>query len=249
MRAKPWLALCLVPALMATSCIYPIGVHVEQDTAGDPPEFRFSHHGRPLVRLDTLSVSGCPERTSYSAVYTQREHPELPVLWRIVRDPNAPATTEAPRIRYGRVPAGYVEQKPAEPLPSGGCYNVYAAGPGNAPETWPNFGGQTIHLLPDGRLVEGTPSGYAVNAHPFRQVNRAAVACARGYRRARTPADSAAVDARAFAVLDASLSCGWLQGNWPDLMNEPQSAERLFVALLATAAAVGVSIYLDELWE
>jgi hypothetical protein len=243
-RAKIWLALCLIPALMATSCIYLIGVQVEPGAAaGEPPAFAFSHHGVPLARLDSFSVSGCPERTSYDAPYTQWEHPELPVLWRIVRDHNAPATAEAPRIRYGQVPAGYVERKPAEPLRPGGCYNVYVAGPGNAPETWPNFGGQTFHLLPDGRLLAGTPSGYLGNSRPFREINRAGVACVRGYRHARTPADSAAIDARAFSVMDTPLTCGWLRGNWPDLMNDTQSAEQIAAVLLFTTAAVLAGIY------
>jgi hypothetical protein len=55
---------------------------------------------------------------------------------------------------------------------------------------------------------------------------------ARGYRLARTPADSAAVDAREYAVLNTPLSCGHLRTRWPDAMHSPVTRERTLLGLL-----------------
>jgi hypothetical protein len=155
------------------------------------------------------------------------------IVWRIARD-DAPSTlTEPLRITYGRVPPGYREGRAAEPLVPGGCYQAGALAAEQPLSPLAGFGGERFHVLPNGQLITGYSGGLIHSSRPFRQLNRAAVGCTRGYRRARTPADSAAVDARQYTVLDNRLSCQWLYANWPDLMTNPASTEHGVLAILA----------------
>lgn len=235
MRAKLWLALALTPALLATTCFYYVGVEVEPgDTPADPPAFRFEYRGDP-VAVEAFQVSVCPDTAEYVSP-DAFPYPASAIAWRIVREERRPARPEDLRIVYGQVPAGFREETRAQPLRPGGCY--HAGAQGRTPkETSTVHGGEMLHVLPDGRLLTSESGGLA-GPRPFREINRASVACARGYRRALTAADSAAVDERAFSVMDASLTCGWLNENWPDLMSNPRSGERTTLALILSGAAV-----------
>lgn len=247
----PWLAMALVPALLATSCPVFIGVHVATGTDGPTaPELRFWYERTPLRQVDSLTVYACPPRAVYGAAYDSALL-TLPVQWRITRDTGAAPAGEPLRVTYGRVPAGYREEAPAAPLATGGCYLARVVARVDSalakPLKWLDLdGAQTFRLLPDGRIIMGVPEGTLYDRRPLRETNRAAVACRRGYRRARTPADSAAVDAREHAVLDYPLSCGWLRAHWPDVMSGPQTTERTILGAVGAAISVALAILASE---
>jgi len=71
-------------------------------------------------------------------------------------------------------------------------------------------------------------------------VDRAAVGCRRGYRRARSFADTIAVDARVWPVSDTTVTCGFLRHRDPDMIARAESTERLLLqaagGILAAAA-------------
>lgn len=227
MRRTLWLAVALSPALMASQCIHPVHVAVAPGRQpGDAPAFDFEYRGEPLTYVEAFQVADCLDPRAQ------------PVTWRIVRDGQTPNAPGPLRVTYGGVPRGYREMTPAQPLAPGGCYHatVEALPPLGEPMRTP-AGGETFRLLPNGRIVVGQPAGLFNNPRPFRQLNRAAVGCTRGWRRADTAADSAAVDAREYALLDARVSCGWLFSQWPGVVEDPLSTERATLALAGLLAA------------
>lgn len=226
MRGKLWMAVALCPALMASQCVEPVRVQLEP---ADPPAFQFTYRGDVLTVLQSFQVRTCP-------------HDGNRVVWRIGRN-DAPLTqTEPLRIAYGHVPRGYREARAAEPLRPGGCYETGAVAVEQHPRPRGTLGGVRFRVLPNRQLVAGWPGGLGLSSQPFRQINRAAVDCDRGYRRARTEADRDAVDAREHAVLEARVSCAWLRTHWPDLMERPASTERGLLGLLGLAG-LAVAIY------
>lgn len=241
-RRLPWLVFALVPALLATSCPAVIRVDVAPGPEGTTaPEFRFSYQRTALRKVDSLTVYACPQRAVYGAEYDSALS-KLPERWRITREDGAPAQ-EPLRVIYGHVPPGYREEAPAAPLAVGGCYHARAVARLDSalarPLKWFDVDGtQTFRLLPDGRMILGTPEGTFFDRRPLRETNRAAVACARGYRRARTQADTTAVDVREYAVLDHPLPCGWLRTHWPDVLTSPQTTERTLLG--AVGVAIGI---------
>jgi hypothetical protein len=242
----------LVPALLATSCPVFIRVDVAPGPAGATvPELRFSYERTALRKVDSLTVYACPQRAVYGAEYDSALM-KLPVRWRITRDERAAPAQEPLRVIYGSVPAGYREEAPAAPLAMGGCYHARAVARLDSalakPLKWLDVdGAQTFRLLPDGRMILGTPEGTFFDRRPLRETNRAAVACTRGYRRARTAADTAAVDVREYTVLDGPLSCGWVRTHWPDVLTAPQTTERTVLAAVAVVVgAVGIILSSDE---
>lgn len=243
-RCSAWLVIALVPALLATSCPAFIRVDVGPGPDGTTaPELRFSYERTALRKVDSLTVYACPQRAVYGAEYDSALL-KLPVRWRITRDERAAPAQEPLRVIYGRVPPGYREEAPAAPLAVGGCYHARAVARLDSalakPLKWLDLDGtQTFRLLPDGRMILGTPEGTFFDRRPLRETNRAAVGCARGYRRALTSTDSAAVDAREYVVLDRPLSCGWLRAHWPDVLTSPQTTERTVLA--AVAVVVGLA--------
>jgi hypothetical protein len=238
-----WLALALVPALLATSCPAFIRVDVAPGPGGaTAPELRFSYQRTALQKVDSLTVYACPPQAVYGAEYDSALL-KLPVRWRITRDEGAAPAQEPLRVTYGRIPPGYREEAPAAPLAVGGCYHVRAVTRLDSalakPLKWFDVdGAQTFRLLPDGRMIVGNPEGTFFDRRALRETNQAAVACARGYRRARTQADSAAVDGREHAVLNHPLSCGWLRTHWPDVLTSTQTTERTLLA--AVASVIGL---------
>lgn len=246
-RRAPWLAIALAPLLLATSCPAFIRVHVEPGPGGaTAPELRFSYERTPLRKVDSLTVYACPQRAVYGNEYDSALL-RLPVRWRITRETGADAATEPLRVIYGRPPAGYREEAPAAPLAVGGCYHARVVARLDSalakPLKWFDVdGAETFRLLPDGRMLVGTPEGTFFDRRPLRETNRAAVACARGYRRARTRADSSAVDAREHLILEHPLSCGWLRVHWPDVLSGPQTTERTLLGALAAAIGIVVAV-------
>lgn len=236
-RGAPWLVIALAPALLATSCPAFVRIAVELGTAADgsAPELRFTYARTALRALSSLTIYGCPgDQLTRFAYDSALQH--VPVVWRIVREEDAPAGAAQLRITYGRVPAGYREEAPAAPIARGDCYYAHAVA---FPDTSVGQayiagleGGETFRLLSDGRVVLGTPNIALFDRRPLREINRAAVGCTRGYRRARTQADTAAVDARAYAVLETPVSCGHLRTRWPDVMRGPTTTERTLLGIL-----------------
>lgn len=230
MRGRRMFAAAMLPALMANQCIRMIDVRADTDAAGEPPSFFLAFDGERLSVVKWFEVTECARGAGGS-------------MWRIVPDGRTQHRGEPLRITYGRVPHGYEESRPARPLEPGGCYDVDAEGIG-----LPAFpgGGETLRVLPNGRVVAGNPGGLLGSSRPYRQLNRAAVGCARRYRRAATAADSAAVDAREHAVLDAHPTCGWLGEHWPDLMSDPVTTEHGLLATLGTVAALALLVFIGE---
>lgn len=230
MRRKWLIAVALAPALMANQCFKLIDVRLAPDGASsEPPSFSFVFDGEPLSVLKRFKVGPCGGGP-------------LSMAWVLVPDGVTQHTGMPLRITYGRVPLGYREAFAAEPLAPGGCYRVEAEGIG-LPML--GIGWKTFRILPNGRLMEGEPAGI-LSSRAFRQVNRAAVGCARGYRRARSAADTASVAAREFGVLDARVSCGWLYETWPDLMSEPIATERALLGITAGLATIAGLIFLSD---
>lgn len=198
------LAIVVAPVLLATTC--PTGVSVSVQPPADPdapPAFTLRH---PTAQgsLASFEIRECADDGHR--------------LWRIV--PQAgPDTADPVHIVYGRVPAGYREDAPARPLERGGCYHALAD-----PDTTGLPGIGVFRLLPTGRYVLGYPNDPPSPAR--RALGRAVTACVRGYRGARTAADSAAVDARAYVVADAPISCGFLRERWPDALHGTEPVGR-----------------------
>lgn len=226
------MAIALAPALMANQCFKLIDIRVAPDpAAGDAPSFSFAYDGERLSVVKSFEVSGCPGG-------------RWGRMWRIVPDGRTQHPGEPLRITYGRPPRGYREEVPAQPLAPGGCYRAQAEGIG-LPAL--NFGGETFRILPSGRMVAGQPGGFLTSSTPFRQLNRAAVGCARGFRRAGTAADSARVQAREYPVAGERLSCGWLLESWPDVMSEPITTERGVLAVIAAVATIAGFVLFGQL--
>jgi hypothetical protein len=219
MRRTLWLALAISPLLMASQCFRVARVQVSPGAApGDPPSFGFAYRGQPLTGVQSFRVESCS---------ADGQGP----LWQIARVDETLTETEPLRITYGQVPRGFRERRPAEPLQAGGCYHASARGMEEVQLSRMIISGESFYLLSNRRMIVGSPAGLLHNPRPFRQINRAAAGCHRGYRRARTQEDSAAVDARRYRVLDDSPSCEWLNTHWPDLMSEPASTERTALTL------------------
>ncbi|HYR07691.1 MAG TPA: hypothetical protein VEQ60_07975 [Longimicrobium sp.] len=219
MRSALWLAIAISPLLMASQCYPVVDVSVAPGAAaGDPPSFQFAFRGDVLPRVQSFEVRRCGSDNDR-------------MVWQL-KLADAPDTeAEQLRITYGRVPPGYRESWPAVPLEPGGCYRANAVAVDQPLLYSATFGGATFRVLPNRTMIVGSPGGLVHNTRPFRQLNRAAVGCHRGWRRARTRADSAAVDARRYPVLDDRPSCDWLNTHWPELMSEPASTERAGLAL------------------
>jgi hypothetical protein len=243
--------IALTPLLLATSCPAFVRVGVEPGAAADgsTPEFRFDYERTALRELESLTIYGCPDEELYSFKYDSALQ-RLPVVWRIVRQEDALMRTQPLRITYGRVPAGYREEARAAPIVPGGCYYARAVAFADTAVRQIYIegleGGQTFRLLSDGSLVLGTPIVPLLDSRPLRQINRAAVGCIRRYRRARTPADSAAVDAREYAVLDTPLSCGHLRTQWPDAMRSPVTRERTLLGLLGLGLSTAALLLSED---
>ena len=216
--------------LTATSCPTPLRLRLAKDAAPGMPVFTATYGKVPLTKWERVKVAPC--RPPYL------EH----AVWEIARDSSlAPGEAEPgpASIVYGKVPPGFVERVPAEPLKPGRCYTVAASSAfGYRARGW-----MEIELAEDGHTV-GLPRRLFGGWE--RQLERGAVACVRGYQGARTPADSAAVDERSFAVSDTTVRCGYLRRHVPGELAGSVSTEQLLLAGAAFVAGLVGLIYLDE---
>jgi hypothetical protein len=228
------LAVVLAPMLMATTCIRFKFIEVDVSAGHDeasPPVFSFSHDRVQLMALKRFQVTDCWGTNGRS-------------VWTLVPNGVVQHAVEPLRITYARVPLGYREEAPAPPLQPGGCYRAVAEGVPSDEAI--DEGRETFRVLPGGRVVVGQPEGIVYNSPAFRQLNRAAVGCARGYRRALSAVDSAAVERREYRVVDQRLSCGWLYEHWPDVMSDQVATERALAAALGGIATVVGIVLLSE---
>lgn len=236
MRGKLTFVLCLTPALLASTCIPLLKVSVDPGpSASGPPAFTARHGGDPVYGVKALQVTECSNRAA--------------AVWHIIRGTLPSPPTAPMRITYGSAPAGYREETPAGELEPGGCYHVVVQG---GPELLGSYlpHGETFRVLPNGQIAVGEPGGLLFSSRPYRHTNRAAVGCTRGYRRARTAADSAAVDAREYPVLDARVTCRWLYDTWPDVMTDPVTTEQgVLWGSVLVASYVGLGLLFEQIPE
>jgi hypothetical protein len=227
--------LCLTPALLASTCMPMLRVRVDPGPlAKGPPVFTFRHGGDHVYSIQTLRVAECSSQVAS--------------VWKIERGPLPSQPTEPLRITYGSMPAGYREDTAAGVLEPGGCYHVLVDGEPDLIGI--GVGRETIRVLPNGRIAVGEPGGLLTNSRPFRDTNRAAVGCTRGYRRARTAADSAAVDARSYPIVDARVTCRWLYDTWPDVMTDPIPTEQgLLWGSVLVASYVSLGLLFEQIPE
>lgn len=225
MKRGRWiLVLALAPALMATSCIYGIPVHVHpQPYVVEPVAFTMYQYSDTAGTVGAFEVRECADSTS--------------VLWRLSREPRADTATL--RMTYGRAPEGFREAAPARPLEPGGCYHAVAT----SADPRERGGTEVFRLLPNGAVIVGLPQGRFGDAPEVREMNRASVACVRGYRRAAGAADSARVDAWEHNVHGAALTCGWIRTHWPDALQTTVTRGENVRDLVASAAlTVGIFV-------
>lgn len=230
MRGRWFLVVAMAPALLANQCFRLIDVRIAADRRGEPPTFSFSHGREQLHVVKRFEVTECTG---------SRSDP----LWRIVPDGVTQHEGRPVRITYGVLPRGYSQQEPARPLEPGGCYRASVTGFHVDPFS---MGSETFRILPNRTVVLGEPAGLLNSSRAFRQLNRAAVGCTRGYRRATSSADSASVTAREYRVLDDRVSCGWLYDQWGDVMSEPYNTEHGVLAIVGGIAAIWGIIFLSE---
>jgi hypothetical protein len=218
MRGSWMMALALAPLLTATSCPTGIGIQVEPPpAAAEPPSFALTHWDQDGTAA-SFEVRECAAGGQ--------------VMWRITLQTPYDTAPDPLRMAYGRPPRGYREEERARPLAPGGCYRAAAAPSDPRGEG----GSEVFRLLPTGSIVQGTADQPEIHAPELRELNRAAVSCVRGYRRARTAADSAAVDAAEHDVVDARLSCGWMRRQWPDALAQTRTRGERFLFYAGSAA-------------
>ncbi|HEX9937310.1 MAG TPA: hypothetical protein VGB15_09310 [Longimicrobium sp.] len=222
------LTACLAVPLLAMSCPPKMSVHLDPASAANAPSFTFSRQDVLLGSVREFGVYACRP--------TQLQKP----LW-VIRSDTATAAPRGSvlRVTYGQVPQGYVAENPAVPLEPRRCYEAAVIG---AEYSWP--GTKDFYLERDGRVraLRGE-TAFELAIKQEQRWNRAAVQCRRGYRRARSAGDSAAVDVRSYPVADTTLTCGWMRQAFPGDIAEAVSTERGtaaflgFVALMAGLAA------------
>jgi hypothetical protein len=217
------LVLATGPLLMATQC-FPM---FEVKTAPGPKPMQAVLVGvrkDEAVSLKHVRVSLC------------RPSPLDHVVW-------SGSAAGADSLLYG-TSAGFSADHPAEPLLAGGCYSVHAEGV-LEPSSRYARGSGGFRVRPDGVVIDGTgPLGRRLSSG--RPVDRAAVACRRGYRAARTAGDSTVVDARAWPVADTTLSCALLRRRFPELIAETESTERRLLAVTGALTLVAALIVLES---
>jgi hypothetical protein len=217
------LVLVLVPLLVASTCVPRVNIQSAPSPAARPA-FTFSTRGAPLVSLREFEVTQCrPVALRRPLWQVRRHHGETDTLvtWEDMRGREG---DDAFRIMYGEVPEGFRQLVAPEPLAPGRCY-LAVAGIGYG------RGLREFRVTPDGRVELGESSGYY--RHGESEMNRAGVHCKRVYHAARSPADTLAADARAFAVADTSVACGYLRREQPYVLSSALSRE-LRVGILVT---------------
>jgi hypothetical protein len=221
------------PLLMATSCIRTIDLETSPGPERGRPVITASS-GRRAATITELRVERC------------RPEPLRQVAWSIIAKDFPDSTGTADPIVYGVLPRGFVERHPAQPLSSGGCYQMQGSGivAGDPPELPATARGEFV-LGADGTFTAPGP----VEVRHENQLGKAAVTCRFAFRRAQTAADTAAVDARVFPVADTTVTCGLMRTRLATTMrSEPGPRARVTTVLIA-AAELGAIIWLGGVWD
>jgi len=207
------LVLAMAPLLLATTCFPKFDL--KTSPGAQPMQVVFTGtRGHERVELQGVTVARC----------RPGEAPH--VVWEA-------QGKGADSVAYGS--AKFASARPAEALFPGGCYVVFASG--SLPSGMRAFGSGGFRVLPDSTVVNGTGAqGRRLNGSG--QVDRAYVNCRRGYRRARTYADTVRVDARAWAVSDTTLTCGYLRTRFAEMMERTESTERVLLETAGALAAI-----------
>jgi hypothetical protein len=225
-------AACLALPLAAMTCLEPTHVDLAPDSAANAPAFTF--------RVGDEKVDAVREFGVYACRPSELQTP----LWSIRPGDSATVARGEPlRVTYGQVPPGYVAENPAPPLQPRRCYEAAAAAAG-VRAAFP--GARDFYLERDGRVraLRGE-TAFELGIRNEQLWHRAAVQCRRGYRRARTPQDSMAVDARRYPVADTSLTCGWMLKAYPDDVRKALSSERGTAAFLGFVAAMAALVTIN----
>jgi len=226
---KSLTVLAMAPVLMATQCYRAFDLQVSPGPKPMQAVFTGVRKGEQ-VELEELSVALC--RPSVI------QH----VVWSASRSGKKAERTDS--VTYGEASTGFFSDRAPEPLRPGGCYQVWGGGrlrgrPG------PAIGSGGFRVLADGTVVNGTGElGRRLTGELV--LDRAAVACRRGYRRARTSVDSAVVDDRSWAVADTTITCGFLRRRSPETIANAESTERVLLSSLGAIAAVAALLVLED---
>jgi hypothetical protein len=219
--------LAMAPVLMATQCYKQFDVQVSPGPRPMQPVITASR-GTDTVELQDVYVARCRVSVVPHAVWSASRK----------------STKGAARtgfVVYGDTSGGFFSERPPEPLRAGGCYTVGASGTVSG-SSLPAMGSGGFLVLPDGGVRNGTGElGRRLGNE--RDVHRAAVGCRRGYDRARTLADSTAVDTRVWAVSDTTITCGLLRERDPESIAAVESTGRVLLQAggwIAVIAALSV---------
>lgn len=223
-------AVMAVPLLLATACTILMELRLEPGSTVHDLAFTATYHGEPVTSVREFEVYACRPLFLKTPV------------WKIVRDAEAVPSSLPLRITYGRVPFGYREVAPAQPLATGKCYAAVAEGA--------RVGSLEFRVEPDGRVVGvGLGMGALAGGGEQRQVDSAVRNCAFAYRAARSAPDTAAVDERAYPLADTAVSCRTLRTVLPDQIENPPPGlgRRLLQAGGAVALLIGIFIAEDAI--
>ena len=213
------LALAFAPVLLAARCYDPgMTVRLAPETQPYRPVFYAHHDSVPVHSIGRFTVEAC------------RPHQIQKVVWEIERSTEGD-TPRPLRISYGQLPSGYTQKVAPEPLAAGRCYAVLAQSPGR--------GELSFRLADDGTPTPGGNDGW-------RQFERAAVACKRAYRRARTPEAIAAANVLAQPVADTTVSCGTFSTRWRSELDNAESSEMLALKFIGGIAALTALFWLED---
>jgi hypothetical protein len=227
---KSLAVLAMAPVLMATQCVEQFDVQVSPGPEPMRPVIT-AVRGKGAVELREVHVALC--RVSV-----------VPhTVWMASRASGAAPTDS---VTYGDPSADFLSQRPPEPLRAGGCYTVGASGSVSG-SSLPARGYGGFRVMADGSVQNGTGElGRRLSQE--QEVDRAAVGCRRAYRRARSLADSAAVDARAWPVSDTTVTCRFLRQRDPEMIARAESTERLLLqAAGGIVAAAALMVLQDRL--
>ena len=222
--------LAMVPGLMATQCYERFDVQVSPGPEPMRPVIA-ALHGKDTVELREVHVALCRVGILPHAVWSASRQLEK-------------GAARVDSVTYGDPSAGFFSQRPPEPLRAGGCYTVGASGRVSG-SSLPARGFGGFRVLADGSVQNGTGE-LGRRLEREREVDRAAVGCRRGYRHARNPADSAAVDARDWTVSDTTITCGFLRARHADLIARTESTERALLGTLGAITIVAALLVLED---
>lgn len=219
------------PLLVATSCIRTFDLRTAPRPERGSPAIVARSGGRP-ADVRTLRVERCrPEVLPH-------------VAWSIARLAGADSTAAPDSIIYGQLPRGYYEEHPAEPLAPGGCYEMRGTAGGRDSTTFDAVGLAAFRVLADGTVVPGW-----TRVRHGKELGHAALACRFAFHRARTTADTAAVDARTFPVADTTVSCGMMRTTLAESMRAEPGPRKVAVTMLTAAAEIGAIVWLGRAWD